>query len=230
MDREKDYFIGLDIGSDSVGWAATDDEFNILRLKGKDAWGARIFDDASDAKERRMRRANKRRINRRKYRIFLLNKLFSSLINPIDDTFFLRLSESTYLLEDRSIKNPYLFLDKGKEKEYYKKFPTIWHLRKALIGNDQYALSDIRFVYLAIHHIIKYRGNFLKEGTIDVNSFDESIFEELNYFFRNLVAEYENCDLDNVDFDLISISQDKEEIMKIKIEIKTIRKKHLRQF
>ena len=215
MDREKDYFIGLDIGSDSVGWAATDDEFNILRLKGKDAWGARIFDDASDAKERRMRRANKRRINRRKYRIFLLNKLFSSLINPIDDTFFLRLSESTYLLEDRSIKNPYLFLDKGKEKEYYKKFPTIWHLRKALIGNDQYALSDIRFVYLAIHHIIKYRGNFLKEGTIDVNSFDESIFEELNYFFRNLVAEYENCDLDNVDFDLISISQDKEEIIKI---------------
>ena len=176
MSLEKGYYVGLDVGSGTCGWAVVEDTkdsqgnclFKLARLKGKDAWGARIFDDASDAKERRMRRANKRRINRRKYRIFLLNKLFSSLINPIDDTFFLRLSESTYLLEDRSIKNPYLFLDKGKEKEYYKKFPTIWHLRKALIGNDQYALSDIRFVYLAIHHIIKYRGNFLKEGTIDV--------------------------------------------------------------
>lgn len=36
-------FIGLDVGSDSVGWAATDENFRLYRLKGKTAWGARIF-------------------------------------------------------------------------------------------------------------------------------------------------------------------------------------------
>lgn len=211
----KKYNIGLDIGSDSVGWAVTDDNFNILRLKGKDAWGARIFDDASDAKNRRVFRTNKRRVNRRKYRIYLLNQLFNDFITPFDNTFFIRLNESSYLLEDRNVKNPYLFLDKNKEKEYYKKFPTIWHLRKALLEDDPFALSDIRFVYLAIHHIIKYRGNFLKEGALDINSFDESLFAELNEIFRSLVAEYDDLDIDDVDFDLISISLNKDKIIDV---------------
>ena len=42
-------YIGLDVGSDSVGWAATDEEYNLCRIKGKTAWGARLFDEASDA-------------------------------------------------------------------------------------------------------------------------------------------------------------------------------------
>ena len=124
MKKFNDYFIGLDVGTDSVGWAVTDNNYNILRLKGKDAWGSRIFDDAKDAKSRRQKRANKRRINRRKYRIFLLNELFSNLINEVDNTFFIRLNESNYVFEDKSTKNPYLFLDKDKEKAYYKKYPT----------------------------------------------------------------------------------------------------------
>ena len=39
---------------------------------------------------------------------------------------------------------------------------TIYHLRYALIHSQKQA--DIRYVYLALHHIIKYRGNFLFEG------------------------------------------------------------------
>ena len=35
---EKDYFIGLDIGTDSIGWAVTDTEYNLLRDKGIEYW------------------------------------------------------------------------------------------------------------------------------------------------------------------------------------------------
>lgn len=32
---EKDYYLGLDMGSGSVGWAVTDDQYHILRAHGK---------------------------------------------------------------------------------------------------------------------------------------------------------------------------------------------------
>ena len=35
----KDYYIGLDLGTSSIGWAVTDSNYNILRKKGKDLWG-----------------------------------------------------------------------------------------------------------------------------------------------------------------------------------------------
>ena len=28
---DKDYYLGLDIGTDSVGWALTDSDYNLLR-------------------------------------------------------------------------------------------------------------------------------------------------------------------------------------------------------
>ena len=68
---DKDYYLGLDIGTDSVGWALTDSDYNLLRLKGKTAWGARIFDSAKDSKERRGFRSNRRRTQRRNYRVNL---------------------------------------------------------------------------------------------------------------------------------------------------------------
>ena len=36
----KKYYIGVDVGTDSVGTACTDEHYNLLRLKGKDAWAA----------------------------------------------------------------------------------------------------------------------------------------------------------------------------------------------
>lgn len=204
MDEKRDLFIGLDVGTDSVGWAATDEEFNLARIKGKTAWGARIFASAEDAKKRRMKRANKRRLNRRNYRLKLLRKEFDSLISPKDPTFFLRMEESIFKVEDKTHKNPYLFLSKEEEKDFYKHFPTIWHLRRDLINNDSYALSDIRFVYLAIHHIIKYRGNFLKEGDYKIDVLDDSIFYNVNDFIKNTICEIEDEELENVDFELIN--------------------------
>lgn len=33
------YFMGLDMGTSSVGWAVTDEHYQLLRRKGKDMWG-----------------------------------------------------------------------------------------------------------------------------------------------------------------------------------------------
>lgn len=33
------YYVGLDLGTSSVGWAVTDDKYQLLRAKGKDLWG-----------------------------------------------------------------------------------------------------------------------------------------------------------------------------------------------
>ena len=52
----ENYYVGLDIGTDSVGWAVTDRQYNLLRAKGKDMWGAYLFDPAKTAAERRGRR------------------------------------------------------------------------------------------------------------------------------------------------------------------------------
>lgn len=36
---EKPYYLGLDMGTNSVGWAVTDQQYNLLKAKGKDLWG-----------------------------------------------------------------------------------------------------------------------------------------------------------------------------------------------
>ena len=46
----KKYYVGIDLGTNSCGWAVTDEDYNLRRLKGKDAFGARLFKEASDAK------------------------------------------------------------------------------------------------------------------------------------------------------------------------------------
>lgn len=40
------YYLGLDMGTNSVGWAATDPEYRLLKAKGKDLWGIREFNEA----------------------------------------------------------------------------------------------------------------------------------------------------------------------------------------
>lgn len=179
---DKNYYLGLDIGSDSVGWAVTDTDYNLLRLKGKTAWGARIFDSATDSKTRRGFRSNRRRSQRRKYRVGVLNDLFFKELEKVDDTFLLRLSESNLLLEDKeNVKCKYpLFKERKLEKEFYKKYPTIYHLRSDQYHDKSDAFSDIRYLYLTLHHIIKYRGNFLRSGDINFKKFDTKIFDDIN--------------------------------------------------
>lgn len=170
---QNDYYIGLDIGTNSVGWAVTDLQYNILRKKGKSMWGIRLFEEAKTAAERRVARTNRRRLQRQKQRIELLQEIFGEEISKVDDKFFIRLKDSSFVPEDKKENQTNsIFNDiKYKDKDYNDEFKTIYHLRKALImGEKEY---DVRLVYLAIHHMMKNRGHFLFDSNIaNITSFD----------------------------------------------------------
>ena len=159
----KTWYLGLDIGTASVGWAATDTEYKIIRKNKKRLWGVRLFEEAKTAEERRGYRSSRRRLARRKWRLNLLEELFTQEIAKIDSNFFLRLKESQYHYEDKTHQVPYaIFNDKDyTDKDYYKEYPTIYHLRTKLMTEEN---PDIRKVFLAIHHILKNRGHFLLQG------------------------------------------------------------------
>ena len=38
------YYLGLNIGTNSVGWAVTDENYNLCKFGGKRMWGIRLFD------------------------------------------------------------------------------------------------------------------------------------------------------------------------------------------
>ena len=177
--HDVDYFLGLDIGTDSVGWAVTDTKYNILKFKGKSMWGIRLFDAAQTAAERRMFRTTRRRIERRRWRLELLQDLFQDEVNKKDPEFFLRMKESALYPEDSRSGKPFaLFCDKDlNDKSYYKQYPTIYHLRKALLTEDK--KFDIRLLYLAIHHIMKHRGHFLFSGDFKNVTQFKFAFEQL---------------------------------------------------
>ena len=40
-----DYYVGLDVGTDSVGWAATDLSYGLKKYRGNGMWGIRLFDE-----------------------------------------------------------------------------------------------------------------------------------------------------------------------------------------
>ena len=170
---KEEYYVGIDMGSSSLGWAVTNESYEIQRAHGKALWGVRLFDGADTAEERRGFRAGRRRLDRRNWRLDLLQELFSEEVNQLDDGFFLRMKESRYLPEDKRDKNgmcpklPYaLFVDSNyTDKDYHKQFPTIYHLRKWLMETKE--TPDIRLVYLALHHMMKHRGHFLFSGNID---------------------------------------------------------------
>lgn len=183
-----DYYLGLDIGTESIGYAVTNQDYKVLKFNGRSMWGSRLFDEADTAEVRRNFRCNSRRLQRRKWRIELLQELFAEEISKVDKGFFQRLKESNLITDDKSINQKYsIFNDKEySDVEFYKEFKTIYHLRKELVeGKKEY---DVRLVYLAIHHILKNRGHFLFNGTIDnATSFDtayetfkECLNQELN--------------------------------------------------
>lgn len=159
-----EYYLGLDIGTDSIGWAITDKEYGVQKLNGKSLWGVRLFDAAVPAQERRQFRIQRRRTARQHQRIALLQELFAAEIEKTDPQFFLRLKESRLHLEDRTAGNQQTIFDSGclTDKEYYKRFPTIYHLRKYLMETEDKA--DVRLIYLGLHHILKNRGHFLFDG------------------------------------------------------------------
>lgn len=178
MKEIKKFFIGLDMGTTSVGWAATDENYEVIKKNGKALWGIRLFDEAQTAEDRRMHRIARRRIERRSRRIDLLQELFAQEICKKDPGFYERLNESGLYEEDKTVhQTNSLFNDVDfNDKAYYKKYPTIYHLRHALMMENH--PFDVRLVYLAIHHILKHRGHFLFENfqtdEKGTSGFDES--------------------------------------------------------
>ncbi|MGN0526564.1 MAG: type II CRISPR RNA-guided endonuclease Cas9 [Acutalibacteraceae bacterium] len=190
----KDYYLGLDIGTDSVGWAVTDTEYNIPKFRGNAMWGIRLFEESHGADERRLARSARRRTQRKRERLNLLEMLFDGEVSRIDNTFFMRLRESNLYLEDKTTGSKYaVFADKDyTDKDFHKQYPTIHHLRSELIHNAE--PHDVRLVFIALHHIIKNRGHFLFENLEADGIKDFSlVYEELkNYLTDNYEIEL-NC-------------------------------------
>ena len=99
--EENKYYLGLDMGTSSVGWAVTDAQYRILRKKGKDMWGVREFEQAESAAERRSHRIARRRRQRQVARIGLLKDYFADEIEKVDKNFYVRLENSKYFMEDK---------------------------------------------------------------------------------------------------------------------------------
>lgn len=165
MQIPENYYLGLDVGTESVGWAVTDKNYKVCRFNGNSMWGVRLFDDAKDASARRGFRTSERRLRRRKQRLTLLEMLFAEEIACVDSSFFIRMKESALHFEDKSagIGQYALFNDENyNDKDYAKEFATIYHLRSKLVHSQE--PTDIRLVFLAVHHILKSRGHFLFDG------------------------------------------------------------------
>lgn len=158
------YYVGLDLGTSSVGWAVTDDKYQLLRAKGKDLWGVRLFEEADVAAGRRVNRVSRRRRQREVARIGLLKEYFAEELSKVDSNFLERLAESKYHREDKKVATKYgIFADDNyTDEDYFREYPTIFHLRYELIQNPQ--AHDVRLVYLALLNMFKHRGHFLNAG------------------------------------------------------------------
>ena len=188
----KKYNIGLDIGTNSVGWAVVESEKQkVLRKGNKKLWGVRLFDEAVSASLRRNFRSTRRRYDRRRYRIKLLQEEFQNEINNVDSNFYQIMKESFYNKNDKINKTIELNKDEKDFFNYYQKnYPTIYHLRNDLINEDK--KFDIRLIYLAIHHIIKYRGSFLVQGEFNTESLNvEESFCNVISLINNYCEEFD---------------------------------------
>ncbi len=222
---DKKYYIGFDIGTESVGWATTDEEYNLLKARGHDFWGTYLFDPAKTAAERRGYRTSRRRFARRRQRIKLLQEIFAQEIAKVDFCFFERLNNSKYNVEDKAENVKYsdsLFHDEiFNDKEYFKKYKTIYHLRKALLDAESAAeIKDVRLLYLAVAHIIKNRGHFLFEGQ-EFNAGDKDLairaFENVNAALCDMDEDKQSLSLDKLD-DVFDALRDKKSTKRDKVK------------
>ena len=197
MEKKKpDYSIGLDIGTSSVGYAVINKEnFKIIKKgnKKQSLWGVRLFETASTAESRRLARGTRRRYDRRRQRIKLLQEEFKEEINKVDINFYKKLEESVY--NEKDLENKTVILTKEEKQQindYNDKYPTIYHLRNHLLESKE--KEDIRLVYLAIHHMIKYRGNFLYNQK-DFNIDNIDVKEKLKSIIQNVQQNYQTIEI-----------------------------------
>ena len=227
---KKPYSIGLDIGTNSVGWAVITDDYKVpakkMKVLGntnkktikKNLIGALLFDAGSTAADRRLKRTARRRYTRRRNRILYLQEIFATEMNKVDENFFHRLDDSFLVPEDKRESKYPIFGTLEEEKEYHKQFPTIYHLRKSLADSKEKA--DLRLIYLALAHIIKYRGHFLYEDSFDIKNNDiQKIFNEFTSIYDNTFEESslgkENAQVEEIFTDKISKSAKRDRVLKL---------------
>lgn len=183
------YYVGLDMGTSSVGWAVADEHYRLLRAKGKDLWGVRLFQEADTSADRRVHRVARRRLQREKMRIGYLKDFFADEIAKVDGSFYQRMKDSKFYAEDKEVNQPFaLFAESNfTDKDYFQKYPTIFHLRKELIRSDM--PHDVRLVYLAILNIFKHRGHFLNAGISEAEAGSlNDIFGEWKQLSKEILA------------------------------------------
>lgn len=226
----KPYSIGLDIGTNSVGWAVITDDYKVpskkMKVLGntdkhfikKNLIGALLFDEGTTAEDRRLKRTARRRYTRRKNRLRYLQEIFSQETSKVDSSFFHRLDDSFLVPEDKRGSKYPIFATLAEEKEYHKNFPTIYHLRKQLADSKEKA--DLRLIYLALAHMIKYRGHFLYEESFDIKNNDiQKIFNEFISIYDNTFEgsslSGQNAQVEAIFTDKISKSAKRERVLKL---------------
>lgn len=205
MENEK-YYLGLDVGTDSVGWAVTDTNYKLLRYKGELMWGVHTFDAGENAEERRQHRSARRIQNHKRRRVRLLEELFAKEIGEIDSTFFIRRKESRLFKDD---EEKYRVLPEKDatgcymtDEAYHERYPTIHHLiydlmypnsedfkddsRKSVFPEiSEKKIYDPRLVFIACSWLVTHRGHFLFESDNFVSDFEDKYNE-----FLCFAAEY----------------------------------------
>ncbi|MDR1697748.1 MAG: type II CRISPR RNA-guided endonuclease Cas9 [Erysipelotrichaceae bacterium] len=198
---EKDYILGLDIGTSSIGWCVTDTDYNIIRKRGRHLWGARLIDNEESksskthtAASRRKYRRQRRSLNKRNWRLHLLKQELKPYVNKEDPSFLSRIKSD----DIRS-----LFNDKNyQDSDYYKEFPTIYHLRESLKDENksrEYLERGIyyRLLFLAAHDILKNRGHFVNEDSNPDRKYTASTETSLVKDFTSFLNRLTNLGDDN---------------------------------
>lgn len=201
--KQKPYIIGLDLGTNSVGWSVMCNNYKVpsrtMPVLGntsketitKNMMGVVLFDSGNDASQRRLSRGASRRYDRKRRRVFYLQDIFKDVMEEVDENFFQRLDESFLTPEDKTHEKYTIFGTSAEEKAYQKRFPTIYHLREYVANTNEKV--DIRLVYLVLAHMIKNRGHFL----IDDPNFQVTNNDPLS-LLNEMIEEYNEVEDESI--------------------------------
>lgn len=192
------YSIGLDIGVSSVGWTCLTSDYRIPKHNGRYAMGVREFESAETAESRRLQRGARRRYNRRIKRIQLLQQIISPLFKG-DPGYFIEFDEkekhfwrNNNRFEKNSLSETLDYLGMNTRN-----YPTIYHLRHELLTKHE--KTHPRLIYLALHHLVKYRGHFLNENMNWTHNAEADTLQSLlpEYFNELTNHQYRELKIDH---------------------------------